>query len=56
MKSLINFICSPFKILHCPLYNMIFEYAFVELVQEVWGEAREDVAVGKILPEWMVQL
>jgi len=30
---------------------MIFEYAFVGLVQEVRDEAREDVAVGEILPE-----
>jgi hypothetical protein len=34
---------------------MILEYPLVELVQEIWGEAREDVAIRKIHPEWMVR-
>jgi hypothetical protein len=34
---------------------MILEDPLVELVQEIWGEAREDVAIRKILPEWMVR-
>jgi hypothetical protein len=34
---------------------MILEDPLVELVQEIWGEAREDVAIRKILPEWTVR-
>jgi hypothetical protein len=35
---------------------MILEDPLVELVQEIWGEAREDVTIRKTLPEWTVWL
>ena len=51
MKSLINLICSSFKTLCCPFHIIILEDPLVELVQEIWGDAREDVAIRRILPE-----
>ena len=34
---------------------MILEDPLVELMQEIWGDAREDVTIRKILSEWTVR-
>jgi hypothetical protein len=34
---------------------MILEDPLVELMQEIWGDAREDVTIRQILPEWTVR-
>lgn len=36
-----------------PLYQVVFEYAFVQLMQEIRCEAAEDVGVWEIFSEWI---
>ena len=55
MESSINLVFASLKTLHRPFDHMIFEDAFVKLVQEIRSEAGEYVTVRQILPERMVR-
>jgi hypothetical protein len=50
MKMSINF-CGTCD-LNTPIHQMVLEYTLVQLVKNIQSEAREDVGVGKIGPEW----
>jgi len=41
------------KVLTHPLNKVVFEYAFDELVEEVWSYQFMDVCVGEMLGEWL---
>ena len=55
MESSIDLVFTSLKTLRRPFDHMIFEDAFVKLVQEIRSEAGEYVAVRQILPEQMVR-
>ena len=49
-KTGINF-CGACK-LNTPVYEMVLKHTLVQLVKYIQHEAREDVGMGKIGPEW----
>src|ERR1700678_1756636 len=52
-EPLINLLFAAIHGLNRPTYDMVLEYPFMELVQEIRRHHRENVAVWKVLPKWV---
>jgi len=38
--------------LNTPIHQVVLEHTLVQLVKYIWSEAREDVGIEEIGPEW----